>query len=262
MRVTASTTSVGSVQSALSKSERQARFAISVALNKTAMIAADEIRGVMTSVFDRPTPWVVKSLRISYATRDNLVAELMFKDRGLYGSSRTMIEPHAHGVRRHHKAMEVRLFRAGLLPAGWWVVPGQAARLDAFGNMSRGQVSQILNVLGTYSESGYNKANIKTIERLAKGNIKRGIYGFEYWVNTVGGKSNGLQPGVYQRVKTGFGTSLKPVLIFVRKVAYKIRLNFYGIVSSVANREFPSQFDAAFSEAMRTSILRQQGGLF
>ncbi|MBC7598731.1 MAG: hypothetical protein H7238_06885 [Polaromonas sp.] len=174
-----------------------------------------------------------------------------------------MIAPHVYGGQRRFKAVEARLFSMGLLPAGFNAVPGAAASVDANGNMSRGQISQLLNVLGTYTEAGYNKANAATRARLAKGSAKKNIYGFAYFVNPVNGagRNKSLKPGVYQRVMTGFGSSLKPILIFVKRANYKQRLDFYGIVQRVIDAEFPREFDKAFNEAVRTALLKTQGPL-
>ena len=242
------------VQEALAKAARQVPFAMKEALNKTAEKVRVNMRKEMASVFDRPTPWVLNSLRIKYATKTNLEAELAYKDKNSVESSRSMLEPHVFTGRRHYKAMESRLMRIGLLPTGYNAVPGDAAKLDSNGNMSQGQISQLLNVLGSYTESGFNKANINTKKRLAKGSIKKNTYGFVYWVNpVVGSKSRHLQPGVYQRVATPFGSSLKPILIFVKQAAYKKTLDFFGISKDTIDKEFPGEFDRAFNEAVRTA---------
>lgn len=249
------------VQAALNKAASQVPYALSVALNKTATEAKEMVQAEMKNVFDRPTPWVLNSLRVKRATKTNLVAELAFKDIHSALSARSMVEPHVEGGGRHFKAMEVRLLRSGMLPKGWNVVPGAAASLDAYGNMSRGQISQLLNVLGTYTESGYNRANDKTRARLAAGNVKRNQYGFEYFVYPVGGKSRHLQPGVYKRYKTGFGTSLKPILIFVKPARYKKRLDFFGMVERKVNERLAPNFDEAFKVAVATAFYKNQGAL-
>ncbi len=256
-------TNIREVQKALEKAAGQVPFAMATALNKTAAKARDAVKAEMPRVFDRPTPWVMNSLRIRYATKASLSAELAYKDRNSVESSRSMVEPHVFGGKRHFKAMEARLLNAGLIPKGYNAVPGGAAKLDAHGNMSRGQITQLLNVLGAYTEAGYNKANSKTIERLAKGNVKKNIYGFVYWVNPVGGsaRSRHLQPGVYQRVTTGFGSSLKPILIFVKQGSYKKRLPFFESVQKTVDAEFTGEFNRAFDEAMRTALLKNQGQL-
>ena len=256
------TSNIDQVQAAMKKAASQVPFALSVAINKTAEKARLAVVAEMPRVFDRPTPWVLNSLRVKRSTKSSLEAELAYKDKNSVESARSMIEPHVNTGKRHYKAMEARLLNIGLLPSGYNAVPGAAAKLDANGNMSQGQISQLLNVLGSYTESGFNKANINTTKRLAKGNVKKNTYGFAYWVNKVGStKARHLQPGVYQRVITGFGTSLKPVLIFVKQANYKKRLDFYGIANDVVAKEFPGEFDRAFDEAMRTALLKSQGSL-
>lgn len=251
----------------LSNVPGQAAYATMLALNKTAEQIRSELQTEMDRVFDRPTPWVINSLRIRYATKTKLVAKMGYKDKNSAEfdgeSARSMLEPHVFGGPRHYKTMEVRLFLAGLLPAGWNAVPGAAATIDSYGNMSQGQITQILNVLQTYTEAGYNKANSNTVNRLAKGNKKKNIYGFAYWVNPPGQQGPGkhLPPGVYQRVNTGFGTSLKPVLIFVKRAMYKQRLDFFGIGQRVVERDLQANVKEAIDQAMTTALLKSQGEL-
>lgn len=257
------TTDTSQVRAALQKAAGQVPFALSVAINKSAELAQGAVRKNMQQVFDRPTPWVLNSLRVVRSSKTNLSARLGYKDKNSVESARSMVEPHVLMGKRHYKAMEARLLSMQLIPAGWNAVPGAAAKLDKYGNMSAGQISQLLNVLGTYTESGYNKANAATVKRLAKGSVKKNTYGFVYWVNKVGSlKARHLQPGVYQRVKTGFGSSLKPVLIFVKQVKYKRRLDFFGIAQKAFDKEFPAQFDSAFDASVRTAMPKSQGGQF
>jgi hypothetical protein len=255
---------------ALEDMRDQVPYATMVALNKTAAIAQEDVRKEMRRVFDRPTPWVLNSLRIKYAKKTSLEARVAFKDNDFYAiGANTMIDPHLVGGKRQFKAMEVRLRQLGALPDGWNAVPGGAADLDGYGNMSRGQISQLLNVLGAYQEAGYNKANHKTKDRLAKG-TKRS-YGFEYCISygTYGRKNYGTKPGgrlgyfqssfnhlpagVWKRVKTGFGSSLKPVLIFVKGSKYKARLAFSAIVQAAVDKNFPTEFNTAYQQAMATA---------
>jgi hypothetical protein len=242
----------------LDQSSKQVAYASAVALNKVGAQAQSEVVGEMQRVFDRPTAYVLRSLRLIRASagRVPLQAVLWFKDKSLFDNSESMIVPHIDGGTRKSKPFEIRLQRMGALPRGWFAVPGQGADLDAYGNMSRGQISQMLNVLGAYTEAGYNKANANTIAKLKAG--KKGQYGFEYFIVPPSSKmmtrsGHPLLPGVYKRVTTGFGSSLKPVLIFVNGVKYKRRLDFYGIVQRVVDRDFASEFDASYAEALRTA---------
>lgn len=245
----------------------QIPFATSLALNRTAEIGQVAFRDEMRSKFQNPTPWFLNSLRIRRATKAVPVAEVGFKDdAGGDFDNNPMVSPHIYGGARAMKAMETRLQRVGYMPRGWYVVPGAGAKLDANGNMSRGQISQLLNVLGTYTEAGYNKANAATKAKLKKGTRKS--YGFEYWVNPARAMRSGmlrgkrrnkhLLPGVYQRIATPFGSSLKPVLIFIERVDYKQRLDMKATLAPIVAREFPVQFDLAMQQALRTAFLRKQ----
>lgn len=245
----------------------QLPFATSVALNKTAEHARTAVQEDMRTRFNNPTPWFLNSLRIRRATKQWPAATVGFKDdAGGDFNNNPMASPHVQGGGRAMKAMEVRLNRLGYLPVGWQVVPGQGAKVDGYGNMSRGEISRLLNVLGTYFESGYNKANQATKDRLKKGTKTR--YGFQYWVNPARAMRSGMlkgkarakhiPPGVYQRYITPFGSSLKPILIFVKSTTYKAVLPFDDTVNRVVDQNFPAEFDAAMQLALRTALQRQQ----
>ena len=231
---------------------KQVTYATMVALNKTAEQAKAEMLTEVARTIDRPTPWTMNSLRIKYATRSNLSAEVAFKDRATAGADRSVLQPHAFGGRRHYKTMEVRLLALGLLPAGWNAVPGAAAQIDGFGNMAQGQINQILNVVQSIVTAGGGKPESKTITRLAKGNKKKGVYGFEYFIAPVG-DGKGIHPGIYQRVQTGFGSSIKPVLMFVKQAAYKQRFEFFSIGQRVVDRDLQPNFSAALQQAIATA---------
>jgi hypothetical protein len=245
------TDNLGEIKLALAAKRQAARPALREAINRVVDWAETDLVREEKSVFDRPTPYTLKALFKRYASTSNLTAVLWFKQR------RADIDdlwagPQIFGGTRAIKPFELRLQRAGLLPSGWMVVPGGAMPLDAYGNPSRGEISRILNVLGTFTEAGYNKANAATVGRLGKGNAKRGIYGFEYWVNRVDAKQRHLPPGIYRRVHTGFGQSLKPMLIFVSRASYRARLNFAGVVSRTLDRRFEPEFAKAWQSLTTT----------
>lgn len=168
---------VPQLQEALAKGANQVPFAAAVAINAVGGLGQVAVRAEMKSVFDRPTDWVLNSLRLERASKTKLEATVWFKEAGTAGAGDSTVAPHIFGGVRRFKPMEARLRGIGLLPSGWYVVPGEGAVLDGFGNMSRGQISQMLNVLGSYTEAGFNKANINTVKRLAKGNAKKGSAG-------------------------------------------------------------------------------------
>ena len=116
------------------------------ALNHTANQIRQELQGAMASVFDRPTPWVLNSVRVKHATPLRLEASLWFKDDNRHDQDDWVL-PQIDGKERRLKNVEAALRRHLRLPADKYIVPGRGARLDAYGNMSRGHMMQILSGL-------------------------------------------------------------------------------------------------------------------
>lgn len=254
------------LQAELAGKSKQVRFATSRALNAAAHKASQATKDEMRKVFDRPTPWVLGSVRYTKATKSKLESTVDFdfwgNKQGVTVSK--VLNAEIFGGQRKLKRHEAALRRMGALPTGMAIVPGVGAKLDSFGNMSSGQINQILSWFSAFGEQGY-KANMtaKTRDRRARGTKKS--YGFEYFVVSPGarrtwsrgeGKSQGshkMQPGIYLRTITGYGSAIKPVMIFVRMPAYKRRLDFYGVAERAARKEFNEQFPSMLNEAMRTA---------
>jgi hypothetical protein len=247
----------------------QIPFATAKALTKTAQAVREAERREMASVFDRPTPWTLNSLFVKPANKVTLSAEVAFKGAAAKGTPYDRaLAHHIRGGTREWKRMELALKRLGVLPSTWAAVPGEAAKLDGYGNMSRGQVVQILSYLQAFGEQGY-KANMtaKGRARLARRGRTEGgfarIGGVEYFVsrgpgNWFGGRSwkNGrgqhLAPGVWQ--KSGIhGVKVRPVLMFVSTPSYRVRLAFYDVGSRVASTTFPIEFQKSIAEAMASA---------
>jgi hypothetical protein len=258
------------VMAAFEENKKQATYALMKSLNKTAAQARSNVQVAMPAIFDRPTPWVINSLRINWAYRDKLRATIAFEDHKGFDQESTMLFPQVEGGTRAVKPMESRLIRAGYLKVGWKVIPGRHAPLDAYGNMMPSEISRILNLLRTYGEAGYNKADYRTEQRLKKGNptlksYKKKIqYGFQYFVVKVGEKTRGkqLRPGIYRRTRTNFarsenslkmGTSIDCMMLFISRATYRKRLDFYGIAEKAVVDTFDDYFTQEFKTAMATS---------
>jgi hypothetical protein len=220
-------------------------------INRTVDAAKGDVVREIGQVFDRPDPLVIRSPRVTYAkSGPKPEAVLWLKQRGAE-RDKLWARPQIAGGARDTKPMEQRLQAAGFLPAGWLVVPGEAAPLDAYGNISRGELARIFRVLDNAGPPA--PRNVKLAARLRKGSVKKGVEGFAYFVNPVGaGRARHLQPGVYRRVYTGTGTVLKPMLIFVSNARYRARLDFYGVVQRSVRRNFSREFDVAMRSLVQT----------
>lgn len=256
------------VERALVQDQRQAAFAASLAINWTAKdVRTAEVR-TMEQVFDRPTKYALNGLFINPSTKDKLVAEVFLKDDRATSNGGTpatrFIGPHIYGGERGAKRFEVMLQRIGVLPRGWYAVPGAGATIDSNGNMSRGQIVQILSYLQAFYLAGSSaNSTPQTRAKLARGTRnKRGV---EYFVSTVnsmpvgrgswknGEKRQHLPPGIYIKVGFTFGKAIKPVLLFVDKASYSIRFKFFEVGEQTARRVFPGHWEAAAARALKTA---------
>lgn len=236
---------------------KQVRFATERALNAAAYQAAQATSKEMARVFDKPTSWVLRSVRYTKSNRKTQTEMSATVDFDFWGNKQGVTVAHVlraeiYGGQRKLKRHEIALQRIGILPPGHFIVPGDAAQMDAYGNMNPGQINQIMSWFQAFGEQGY-RANMRDGgKRLARGNKKTGQRGFAYFVlHKPHGK---LLPGVYQRFDfSGLGSSVKPVMIFVRFAKYRQRLDFYGLAERTARAEFNAKFPGFMEEAVRTA---------
>ncbi|MCV2365544.1 hypothetical protein LNV23_19010 [Paucibacter sp. DJ1R-11] len=238
---------------AMAQSEKQARFALSVALNQTAKAVIVDQRKEMQDVFDRPTPWTLNSLRqYGVAKRDKLETEVDWRanfGKGIQPDQYMMAQ--VTGGARRMKRYEVALRSVGALPDDHYTVPGEGAKLDAYGNISAGQIIQILSYFKAFPEMGYkSNATEKTKARLARDNKRTGARGFVYFVGRPGDRG---QLGLYKRTQLGFGSSITPILIFVKSANYEARFDIEYVAAKTLARELQPAFDTAFAAAMATA---------
>lgn len=207
--------------------------AISNALNLAVFKVREQEVATMERVFDRPTRWTLNSLFIERATVASPVARVFLKEsyRG-----RHYLRPQIFGGARLPKGFELVLRSAGLLPAGMYAVPGSGAKIDAYGNMSRGQLLQVMSALRLAERTSGYSAN-----RTATSAKRRGRKLPEYFVGRPGGGR--LPLGVWQSFRFAHGSAVKPILIFVKQPVYQQRFRFFDVAQRVASKAFPLYFE-------------------
>ncbi|MFV0410883.1 MAG: hypothetical protein ACK5LJ_14660, partial [Paracoccus sp. (in: a-proteobacteria)] len=158
MRIDLTVKNSDKVQRALAKlSGDQATAAYRLAVRDTAFKARKAVQDEMRRVFDRPTRYITNSVRV-HLDPDDLRATIEPTQYGSPGvDPQKILQAQEYGGRRSAKRAERVLQQVGILPSGWVTVPGQGARLDAYGNMSRGQVMQILSQLRAQTTAGYTR---------------------------------------------------------------------------------------------------------
>jgi hypothetical protein len=227
-------------------------YAASTAITRTARtVATQAIPAEMRRVLDRPVRYTLNSLRIQPATRQNLSARVFVKDDAPNNGTRPedYLLPQVEGGGRNEKRFERAMRYAGLLPSGWRAMPGQAAPLDAAGNLKRGEIQRIL----TATRSATDVAQRKTDSKRSRRNARNAPY---FAVTPTSGRFVGgeyretasrLMPGVYRRE----GNGIKPVLIFTkRQPQYRRRLDFTGVAERTTQDQFPRELDRAVTDLL------------
>lgn len=170
---------------------KKATRAAEVAPNKTGKAVKEEIVAEMKRVFDKPTRYTLNSLQF-HPAKGTLEAKVGFKepDRML----QHYLVPQVDGGPRKLKGFE-RGIAVGR------TIPGKFARMTPEGNVSTGQIRQIMSVLGKAETSAGFSANLTA--RSARRNMRARDY---VLIRRQHGR---LFPGVYQRFQTGVGFGAK-----------------------------------------------------
>lgn len=224
---------------ALTDLERnQLPYATALALTETAKKVKERLEGEMRTVFDRPTPYTLNSLRLFPATKQKLVARVWMKNEADKAAPATKwLTPQVYGGGRDDKRSEKLLRAKGALPEGKYIVPGRDAKLDGFGNIGRGQLQKIIAGLGAQQDKYSNS----TDSRRSIGNLKR------FFVMRRGRDAIGIGE------RTGRGRDkVKLVLAFVGRPGYRKEFDFFTIANQEAEDELPIQFELALARALAT----------
>ncbi|MDD5405054.1 MAG: hypothetical protein PHZ14_11035 [Sulfuricella sp.] len=234
-----------SVQQRLLGTTRKVEVSSQRALIKIAGHIRDAEKAEMGRVFDRPTRWTLGAMKVKITSKMEVSVGIIDTE-GAYKRAQNYLGTQVSGGSRKLKAMERALQSRGLMPAGTYIVPGVGARIDAFGNIATGEIRQILSWFDAAERWAGSTQNMlqKGRDKRRKGTKK--ARGFEYVAISGTGRSRHLQPGIYRRTFFGFGSAIKPILIFVRSVNYKPRFDFGGVARKAFNQHARTEFDAAF----------------
>lgn len=237
MQISIKMQNLGAVRGQLAKlSGPQARVAYAKAVNDTAFQVRRAMQAEMGKVFDRPTPYILKSSYVQQATPDKLSARIAPENRrdspGV--DPQKILQAQEFGGPRRDKRSEVALRRAGILPPGWQLAipatpfPGSD---DGRGNLRGAFTVQLISYFQASPEQGYS-ANM-TAKR--KRSIHRGTAktaGRRYFVSYGRLRGQHLAPGIWAAMGT-HGVDVRPVVMFVRAGSYTPRLSMERIASQV-----------------------------
>lgn len=230
---------------------RKVEIATQRALLKTAHHIREAEQEEMKKVFSSPTRWTLGAMKVKPTAKMEVSVGILDPD-GYYKRANNYLQTQEHGGQRKFKAVEKALHYYGVLPSGWYVVPGAGAKMDAYGNMSAGQIRQILSWFDAAERWAGSTQNMGEKGRDKKRKGTKKTMGFEYFVTTPyrPGRGHNLHPGIYQRLFFGLGKSIKPVLMFVKAANYKPRFNFERVARQTAAKHMNTELDAALQREL------------
>lgn len=214
--------------------EKQVRFAVAVALTKTAQDVQREAPAQMERDLDRPTDFTKRGLYIQAARRDNLMSVVGFKDR----QSKYMT-----------KQVEGGTYQPG--PAGI-KLPGDI-QLNAFGNIPRGLVKKLK---AAAKDGSLGKVVARRLG--ADGDRRKGAAPIQLFLGKPQGKGWEDAPmGIWRRIPPstpGGRGKLIPVIVFEDTPAvYKPRFDFLKLGQRIVATKFEGHLRTALITAMRTA---------
>lgn len=244
MRITATFTGMEAVQASLTDHGKQVAYATTVALTKTAKAVQAATYVAFSDQFDRPTPLTMKSMFITPATKDKQEAAVFLKDTAFIGKNRysmaQMIGHQFTGGPRQRKAMEDALTTQGFLRPGEYIAPGPDAKLDQYGNLSRGLTQQIYARLRIYHDPYQNATRSRRSERTAV------AAGRLFWSDGPNSPAK-RRRGLWSVDPKGMP---KLVLVVVSRTNYKRRIALDAIAAEIIARDGKTIFDAELAKAL------------
>lgn len=229
---------------------RQLPMAIAVTLTRTARLARERLVAKMSSFFQNPVRATITAPRYKAARKSDPVikSEVFILDEGSGKalSPAKWLGTEVQGGPRRDKRLEVALRMKGILPAGMQVVPGdQAPELDPHGNFRGAFVTRLLSQLQGHWQAGYSANETAASKKRAKG-TRRDVFAGRP-------KGRNLPFGVWERIDSAFGKTLRPIMVFTKAGRYQKRMPLLETVELVNRQETADHLRQALADAVRTS---------
>lgn len=208
------------------------------ALNWTADDVLKAVQGRMRVAFDRPTRWTLGAFHVWRATKATRVA--VVQERPSVGRRHYLKVQEAGGARPQtalEKLVAMKVVSSQILTA---VIPASGARIDAYGNWSRGERNQALSEIRAQRDSAANATAVSIARARRRGRAS-------YFTP----KNGGLSPGIWKRTSAG---TLSKVAHFVdRSPVYRPAFEFEGTAARAYRERLAPNLQRAFERALATA---------
>lgn len=246
MQISIDITGIKELQAELKDiSTRRLNSILATTLTRTAWDVANGWQKSINATIESPTPRTQKAVIVKQATATSLVAEVKLKDAMKGLAPQDYLSPHEFSGDRLLKKFEQALVKSGAMPSGFFVVPGRAAKLDGYGNVTRAQITHVITQLGMDYSPGYQR----TISKSASKRMATAArHGRKYVAVQPGvAKRYKVSPGIYEMQADG---SRKAVFLFKGEVRYRKRLKLMDEGHQKVDQVIQAQFSRAFNESM------------
>ena len=262
--------------------ENQIGYAAKLTVNDLAFDAKRAVDDEMRAVFHKPTPFTMSAIRVikdeesaretitsggipMRVNRTEFSAIVALAQPGMPASSkksrtrvtaddaweRALKHQFTGGVRRF-KRWEAALLAKKLIPPGHYAVPASGCPLDAYDNPVPGFMVQLLSYFSAFVENGFrSNMNDKRKRAFEKRLEKKMGEGQRTGFFISDGK--GLPKGIWQRIKAGGKTSVKPIFLFYPATAYRPLLDFRTIAANAITGKVADRFSVNMKRAIRTA---------
>lgn len=224
-------------------SARRLNAAVATALTRTASITAKGWQGNIDTTIVGPTERTKRAVGFTGANANRLESTVFLKDANGAASPAVYLRPQELGGDRNVKKFERALIASGAMPSGYVTVPGRGARLDSYGNVSRGQLVAVVRALGAQFSPGYQQVISKSVSKRLATQAKQGR---QYVVVTPALSAKlRTSPGIYERMADGRRIA---IFLFKAGVTYRKRLGLMAQVADV-ERTLSTEVTRAISES-------------
>lgn len=246
---------INKVNDSIRELGRRFPVAVAKALTFTAERVRDRLVDEMKTVFDRPTPFTLKSLYLKTATATDLTAAVFMKDKKSGATcgaiARDWLGPEIFGGYRKRKRFEKALLFHGVMNTrAAYTMPGANAEIDKYGGMSRSQINRMLSYFQAAERTAGVTRNTSAKKKAALAKGTRSSLGITYFA--VKSMRGHLHPGIYSKV----AGRIRPVMVFVKKPTYRSVFDFDEIGEVTANKVWPDMIHDRIEKEIQRLGLR------
>lgn len=212
----------------------QLPFALALTATWTAQDIQAEEKKVIARVFDNPSPYVINSVLVKSARKDNPIAAVWVSegsvDKG--GNIAKTLFAEIWGGKRKAKGFTHVMRNKGILKSNQYLSAAPNAKRNQYGNISKASLKKVISDL--------ENPNSK------KGRIKY------FMLDDDSGAGSAWNNVIWKKLGRN---DMEPFLIISDEApSYKKRLPFYEVAERILKKKIPVNFEKAMDYAIASSI--------